>query len=117
MPLLSDIFDTVVSPGSASWSNTIRTARSRTSGAYLPGLPMNPSSQGMRPPVNPDRSGSQSACYATDQGVRCGERVAYAARICRPFLHSMVMGVCPTCRHDSSRAKAPSRDVVRHCLT
>ena len=36
-----------------SWSSTIRTARSRTSGAYLFGFPMTPSSQGSEPPENP----------------------------------------------------------------
>src|SRR5690606_22690892 len=40
---------------SARWSNTIRTARSRTSGEYLFDLDMTPSSQRKEPPVIPDR--------------------------------------------------------------
>ncbi len=66
---------------SASGSNTIRTARSRTSGADLLGLPMTPPSQGMKPPVNPDRFTYQIGGLI--QQIRVfgeGGRIGYVAR-------------------------------------
>src|SRR5437870_5426428 len=56
-PIFSAIEVIAAHCDACSWvcSNTIRTARSRTSGENRLGLAMTPSSQGMEPPINPGR--------------------------------------------------------------
>ena len=52
-----------------------------------------------------------------EYGKSGGWGTPYVARSWRLRRHSMVMGECPTWRHDSSRAKFPSKVVVFHRLS
>ena len=68
---------------------------------------------GLRP--LPDSLGHARGGRFTELGCQSsGWGTLYVAGVWRPCRHSMVMGDCPTWRHDWSRAKLPSSVVVFH---